>query len=160
MAQKNPFHKTKNIWFTAGNSEGIKERVQRLPLKTSGSLNLKQKVNGSVLVLFLLSLISVVGCVAQKNSRSSSETGSSDDPKMVGLFIESVSRQINIDELQRRYPGSTEQKIDPAALRADAIVGWYDKGNSFHEQKMQNNLPAQMGATRILPGVLKGNVLR
>jgi hypothetical protein len=77
----------------------------------------------------------------------------------VGIYIESVQRQIDIRELQKRYPAESAQRINPGALRADAIVGWYDKGNSFHEQKMQNNLKS-LGGIQILPEMLKGAALR
>jgi hypothetical protein len=77
----------------------------------------------------------------------------------VGIYMESVQRQIDIRELQKRYPAESAQRINPAALRADSIVGWYDKGNSFHEQKMQNNLKS-LGGIQILPEMLKGAALR
>lgn len=77
----------------------------------------------------------------------------------VGIYMESVQRQIDIRDLQKRYPAESAQRINPAALRADAIVGWYDKGNSFHEQKMQNNLKS-LGGIQILPEMLKGAALR
>jgi hypothetical protein len=73
----------------------------------------------------------------------------------VGVYIESVQRQIDIRDLQRKYPGEAAQRINPESLKADAIVGWYDKGNSFHEQKMQNNLKS-LGGIRVLPEMLKG----
>src|SRR3977135_4236259 len=45
---------------------------------------------------------------------------------IVGVYIESVARQININDLRKKYPGTTTARVDPAALRADSIVGWYD----------------------------------
>lgn len=78
--------------------------------------------------------------------------------EVVGVFIESVARQVNIAELRKKYPGKNAARIDPEALRADAIVGWYDRGNNYHEQKMEKNLAKEFntGATKILPQTLKG----
>ena len=105
----------------------------------------------------VVSSVLAAGFVLGQTLQSKS-TGAKSD--IVGLYIESVARQINIKELQKRYPGNTSQRIDPAALRADSIVGWYDKGNNYHEQKMQNNLAKTLGAERIFPELLKGTALR
>jgi hypothetical protein len=74
------------------------------------------------------------------------------------VFIESVARQIDINDLRRAYPGTNEARINPEALKADTVSGWYDKGHNFHEQKMQNHTGREfdVGGTRILPSILKG----
>jgi hypothetical protein len=79
---------------------------------------------------------------------------------IVGVYIESVARQININDLRKKYPGTTAARVDPAALRADAIVGWYDKGNSFHEQKMEKGLGHDFGGLKIIQPVLRGQAVR
>jgi hypothetical protein len=81
------------------------------------------------------------------------------DEELVGIYVESVQRQIDYGELQKRYPGERAQMINPGSLRADAIVGWYDKGHSYHEQKMQNSLKS-LGGINILPETLRGAALR
>ena len=78
----------------------------------------------------------------------------------VGVYVTSVARQIKMSDLEKAYPSEHAGAIDRGKLAADAIVGWYDKGNSFHEQKMQNNLKVDWGATRILPNTLRGVDLR
>ena len=79
---------------------------------------------------------------------------------IVGVYIESVARQININELRQKYPGTTAARVDPAALRADAIVGWYDKGNNFHEQKMEKNLGHDFGGLKVIQPVLRGTAIK
>jgi hypothetical protein len=105
----------------------------------------------------VVSLVLATGFALGQTQRSKSTEAKS---SIVGVYVESVARQINIKDLQKRYPGNTAQRIDPAALRADAIVGWYDKGNNYHEQKMQNNLAKTVGGERIFPELLKGTALR
>jgi len=116
-------------------------------------MTLKYKWVSSVVIF----LVFAVGFVVGQSRKSGVPDATS---TMVGVYVESVARQINIKDLQARYPGNTAQKIDPAALRADAIVGWYDKGNNFHAQKMENNINKTIGAERIFPEILKGSALR
>jgi hypothetical protein len=80
--------------------------------------------------------------------------------KMVGIYIESVQRQISIDDLRRVYPGTSAARVDPGALKADAIVGWYDKGNNFHEQKMEKALGFDFGGLKVVNPVLRGIAVR
>src|SRR5262249_34926950 len=104
----------------------------------------------------------VLGAVAALSfaaGRQTKEEAAKPKSTLVGIYMESVQRQIDIRELRKRYPGEAAQKIDPAALRADAIVGWYDRGNNYHEQKMQNNLKS-FGAIQILPETLRGTALK
>jgi hypothetical protein len=106
----------------------------------------------------------VIGLVAAISFAVGAQTGekaASYEKKsnVVGIYMESVQRQIDIRELQKRYPGETAQRLNPASLKADAIVGWYDKGNNYHEQKMQNNLKS-LGGIRILPEMLRGVALK
>ena len=75
---------------------------------------------------------------------------------IVGVYIESVSRQVRLSDLQKNYPGTSAARVDPAALRADAIVGWYDKGNNFHEQKMEKNLGHDFGGLKVIQPMLRG----
>jgi len=75
---------------------------------------------------------------------------------IVGVYIESVARQISMSDLQKKYPGTAAARVDPAALRADAIVGWYDKGNNFHEQKMEKNLGHDFGGLKVIQPMLRG----
>jgi hypothetical protein len=58
-------------------------------------------------------------------------------------------------------PAAMAQRVDPAKMRADAIVGWYDKGNAYHEQKMEKNLGKDLYKDKIREKTeLKGNTLR
>ena len=45
-------------------------------------------------------------------------------------------------------------------MAADTIVGWYDNGGNYHEQKMENNLGHFNGGVRVLPQTLRGVALR
>lgn len=102
----------------------------------------------------VIGLVAVIPLAAGCRDRTPTAQG-----EVVGIYIESVQRQIDFGELQRRYPGERAQTINPGALKADAIVGWYDKGNAYHEQKMQNNLKS-LGGIQIFPEMLKGAALR
>jgi len=111
-------------------------------------------------VVAVVSLV-VTGTVRRVSSQSSTQAAAKSQPaqsKMVGVFIESVARQIDINDLRRVYPGTNEARISLEALKADTIVEWYDKEQSFHEQKMENHVGKEfdVGGTRILPSVLKG----
>ncbi len=77
---------------------------------------------------------------------------------VVGIYIESIQRQIDFKDLQRSYPSESAQRVSRDALRADAIVGWYDNGHNYHEQKMGSK--AMFGASHILPEMLKGVAIR
>jgi hypothetical protein len=79
---------------------------------------------------------------------------------LVGIYLESVARQINLSELQRKYPGTAAAKVDLAGMRADTIVGWYDKGNNFHEQKMEKNLGHDFGGLKVIQPVLRGTAVK
>lgn len=112
---------------------------------------LKKKGWISVAVLALAAVVSLsAGC---------RERTAAVEQDAVGIYVESLQRQIDFGELQRRYPGESAQVVNPALLRADAITGWYDKGHNYHEQKMQNNLRS-LGGIRILPETLRGVALR
>ncbi len=91
---------------------------------------------------------------AQATARSQASDG------IVGVYIESVARQINISDLRQKYPGTTAARVDPAALKADAIVGWYDKGHNFHEQKMEKNLGHDFGGLKVILPVLRGTAIK
>jgi len=107
--------------------------------------------NRSWMVATVIGLMAVISLVAGCRSRATVATEDA-----VGIYIESVQRQIDFAELQKRYPGETAQMVNPGLLKADAIVGWYDKGHNFHKQKMEGS----MGGIRILPEMLKGEALR
>ena len=79
---------------------------------------------------------------------------------IVGVYIESVARQITIADLQRKYPGTTAARVDLASMKADTIVGWYDKGHNFHEQKMEKNLGHDFGGLKVIQPVLRGVAIR
>jgi hypothetical protein len=102
----------------------------------------------------VIGLVAVVALVAGCRSRDAAT-----DVNTVGIYMESVQRQIDFAELQKRYPGERAETINPGLLKADTIVGWYDKGHNYHEQKMQNNLKS-LGGIRILPELLRGAALR
>ena len=102
-------------------------------------------------VLCAIAAISFTAASQEKKTEKSSN--------IVGVYIESVQRQIDIRNLQKSYPGESAQRINPEALKADAIVGWYDKGNNFHEQKMEKNLKS-LGGIRIIPETLRGVAIR
>ncbi len=97
----------------------------------------------------------------RKTSQETSEqrVAASQD-RYVGVYITSVTRQIRMSDLAKAYPAQQAGLVDKGRLAADAIVGWYDKGNSYHEQKMQNALKRDMGGIRILPEMLRGEALR
>lgn len=78
----------------------------------------------------------------------------------VGVYISSVTRQIKMSDLAKAYPANRAGIVDKSQLAADAIVGWYDRGNNYHEQKMQNNLRPDMGGLRVLPQMLRGQAIR
>ncbi len=78
----------------------------------------------------------------------------------VGIYIASVTRQIKMSDLAKAYPSNRAGMVDKSVLAADAIVGWYDRGNNYHEQKMQNNLRPDMGGIRVLPQLLRGQAIR
>jgi len=61
-------------------------------------------------------------------------------PSEVNIVKNGVIKQISRSQLEKQYPAAVKQRADPGQLRADAIVGWYDKGNAYHEQKMEKNL--------------------
>jgi hypothetical protein len=64
-------------------------------------------------------------------------------------------------KLAKNPPDAVSQRVDPIKMRADAIVGWYDKGNSYHEQKMEKNLGKVFDKERLLnQQALKGRALR
>jgi hypothetical protein len=58
----------------------------------------------------------------------------------VNVVKNGVVKQISRLQLEKDYPVAVAQRADPGQLRADAIVGWYDKGNAYHEQKMEKNV--------------------
>lgn len=58
----------------------------------------------------------------------------------VNLVRDGVATQISKKDLLEKFPATKSQKATIGATRADAIVGWYDKGNAYHEQKMEKNL--------------------
>ena len=99
----------------------------------------------------VIGLVAVIALAAGCRSRAAVAEDA------VGIYIESVQRQIDFAELQKRYPGETAQTVNPGLLKADAIVGWYDKGHNYHTQKMQG---VSLGGLRILPEMLKGEALR
>ncbi len=78
----------------------------------------------------------------------------------VGVYMTSVARQIKMSDLTKAYPSDRPGVVDKGRLAADSIVGWYDKGNNYHEQKMQNNLKVDWGGKQILPATLRGIALR
>jgi hypothetical protein len=102
----------------------------------------------------VIGLVAVIALAAGCRSRNTVVEG-----EAVGIYMESVQRQIDFAELQKRYPGERAETINPGLLKADTIVGWYDKGHNYHEQKMQNNLKS-LGGIRILPEMLRGEALR
>jgi hypothetical protein len=106
----------------------------------------------------VIGLVAAISFAVGAQTRSKPETPEAKSTT-VGIYIESIQRQIDIQDLQKRYPGESAQRINPGALKADAIVGWYDKGNNYHEQKMQNNLKS-LGGIRILPEMLRGAALK
>lgn len=60
-----------------------------------------------------------------------------------------------------RANGKTEQvqmtaTRNPALLRADAIVGWYDSGHNYHAQKMGSK---DMGNLKSNPALQKGKAI-
>jgi hypothetical protein len=111
----------------------------------------------SAVILCLVATISfAVGAQTKSHAAATMVESKSNT---VGIYIESVQRQIDIRELRKNYPGESAQRLNPAALKADAIVGWYDKGNNYHEQKMQNNLKS-LGGIRVLPEMLRGVALK
>jgi hypothetical protein len=116
---------------------------------------MKQALIGATVICLVATISFALGAQAEKAATSGKEVRSN----TVGIYIESVQRQIDIRDLQKRYPGESAQRINPGSLKADAIVGWYDKGNSYHEQKMQNNLKS-LGGIQIIQEKLKGVALR
>lgn len=121
-----------------------------------------------------LCLISATGIVAYGSGRYQADANSSKKTvqkmvdqssaaakdEYVGVYITSVARQIKMSDLAKTYPAQQAGLVDKRRLAADTIVGWYDKGHNFHAQKMQNNIKVEMGATRILPQMLRGTDLR
>lgn len=101
-------------------------------------------------------------CFAACAADVPSGAGEGGDPVGIvrqGLTV-SVARTVDFGELQANYPAEVEAKVDPASLAADAIVGWYDKGHNYHEQKMEKNLQTDFGDIVTNPAVLRGAVLR
>jgi len=126
---------------------------------------MKRGLIGIILILLVATISFALGAQTGTSTKTTvskttvTKTAVVERSNTVGIYVESLQRQIDIRDLQARYPGETAQRIDPAALKADAIVGWYDKGNNYHEQKMQNNLKS-LGGVRILPDALRGVALR
>jgi hypothetical protein len=79
----------------------------------------------------------------------------------VNVVKNGVVKQISRLQLEKDYPVAVAQRADPGQLRADAIVGWYDKGNAYHEQKMEKNLGKDLLKEKIQEkSQLKGKTLR
>jgi hypothetical protein len=126
---------------------------------------MKKSLIGALVIVLVATISFAIGAQTVSKTTASKTTTVTKTSQVaarsntVGIYVESIQRQIDIRELQKRYPGETAQRVDPAALKADSIVGWYDKGNNYHEQKMQNNLKS-LGGVRILPEELRGVALR
>ena len=115
---------------------------------------MKQGLIGATVICLVATISFALGAQVEKAATTKEAKSYT-----VGIYIESVQRQIDIRDLQKRYPGESAQRINPGSLKADAIVGWYDKGNSYHEQKMQNNLKS-LGGIQVIQERLKGIAIR
>jgi hypothetical protein len=115
---------------------------------------MKQALIGAAVICLVATISFALGAQVEKAA-----TVKEVKSNTVGIYIESVQRQIDIRDLQKRYPGETAQRINPASLKADSIVGWYDSGHNYHEQKMQNNLKT-LGGIQVIQEMLKGVALR
>ena len=95
-------------------------------------------------------------------STASTESGADDQVAVVAESLSSsalastVVKEVSLSQLQADYPGEVAASVDPGALRADAIVGWYDKGSNYHEQKMEKNLKPDFGSIVIDPIAIRG----
>jgi hypothetical protein len=89
---------------------------------------------------------------------------SSDDSDQVAVVSRALStttvRAVSFSDLQADFPAEVESQIDTASLRASAIVGWYDKGQNFHKEKMEKNLQSDFGDIVTNPAVLRGEVIQ
>jgi hypothetical protein len=79
--------------------------------------------------LSVLAVLLVFALVAQSETQP-----------VLNVVKNGVVKQISRAQLEKQYPAAIAQRVDPARNRADAIVGWYDKGNAYHEQKMEKNI--------------------
>jgi hypothetical protein len=120
---------------------------------------MKKALISAVVICLVAAVSFALGAQAGDKVAAEKRVSAETRSNTVGIYVESIQRQIDIRDLQKRYPGESAQRINPESLKADAIVGWYDKGNNYHEQKMQNNLKS-LGGIRILPDTLRGIALR
>lgn len=89
----------------------------------------------------------------------------SDDPSdQVALVSQALSasatKVVSFRQLTADFPAEVAAQVDVAGLRAADVVGWYDKGHNFHEQKMEKNLKSEFGDLVTNPAVLHGQVIQ
>ncbi len=74
-------------------------------------------------------------------------------PGMVYVFRKGVVEQASRSALLAKYPAKLGAAIDPARMRADAIVGWYDSGHNYHAQHMNSKY---IGNFRVINAHMRG----
>ncbi len=74
-------------------------------------------------------------------------------PGMVYVFRKGVVEQASRSALLAKYPAKSGAAIDPARMRADAIVGWYDSGHNYHAQHMNSK---DIGNIRVINANMRG----
>lgn len=117
----------------------------------------------SVVRLTLLASSLLTGCASGDLDEGSTETdgdqvtivradrGSSEDKSLSASF---VATKVSFTELVADYPAESAARVDPGSLKADAIVGWYDKGHNYHKEHMK--AVTDFGDVVINPGAFRG----
>ena len=109
------------------------------------------------LVAGLALLTSLAACAAQVGT----ESEESDQVAVVSQALSTTSvSAISFTQLRADFPAEVEAQVDTAALRASAIVGWYDKGHNFHKEKMEKNNQTDFGDLVTNPAVFRGEVIQ
>ena len=108
--------------------------------------------------------VALVGCAGTGDDAS--EDGTRDEIVVVSeqplaatstkSLSQSFAYRVEASELVANYPAERVARIDPAALKADAIVGWYDKGHNYHKEHMK---ASEFGDIVINPAAFKGKGL-
>jgi len=106
----------------------------------------------------------LLACAVDDPDPTSSESTDSDQVLIVrentsssasekGLAQSFIAQTASYRELVSYYPAEVAARIDPALLKADVIVGWYDKGHNYHKEHMK---AAEFGDELINPAAFRG----
>jgi len=109
--------------------------------------------------LLLISSALLVGCASGDTDAASDDARddqvtivrASEDKSLAASFVAS---KVSFTDLVADYPAESAARVDPASLKADAIVGWYDKGHNYHKEHMK--AVTDFGEVVINPGAFKG----